>query len=93
MIGLVDEYKFEFDNLNWKYQKVLSEIPDPKKQNSEQSSASSLRTNSLERSLRRTIDHIKPNILNIESRKKGCFPHQGRRRREGKQTRKTILSM
>ena len=34
MIGLVDEYKFKFDNLRWKDQTILGKIPDPKEQNS-----------------------------------------------------------
>jgi len=45
---------------------VLSEIPDPE-QNSGQSSASSSRTNSLDRSSRHNYDHIKPTTLSIDS--------------------------
>ena len=29
MMGLVEQYKYKFDNLSWEYQKILSEIPDP----------------------------------------------------------------
>ena len=61
MIGLVEEYKFMFVNLSWKYQKFLREIPDPE-QNSGQSSNSSL-----DRSSWCNYDHIRPTTLNIDS--------------------------
>ena len=32
MIGLISQNQFKFDNLTWKYQAILAQIPDPAEQ-------------------------------------------------------------
>ena len=69
IIGLISQYQYQyqFEEVEWTNKDIFTSIPDKIQQESQSSATQGSGNKSLERTSRRLFDHMKPDVLNIDS--------------------------